>query len=178
MSRQDEQRGTRRMLFGASVIAIALLAAVLIWVFGFSPGVITGRNIGSGHATATVPRSNQVSGASGVGKLGASGVPENSTSEKVQAIDKSAHPIELTQQQRDQIRSYFAGRSTARTDHATFTLSVGAAVPKQVDLQNLPPALSTILRGYEGDKYLLVKDELVVVDSQSRRVDAIVPGVG
>ena len=37
--------------------------------------------------------------------------------------------------------------------------------------------VTSIMDGYWGDKYLMVRNTLVIVDHQSRRVVAIVPGV-
>jgi hypothetical protein len=37
--------------------------------------------------------------------------------------------------------------------------------------------VADVLHGYNGDKYLLVRDQLVVVDTQARRIVALVPGV-
>jgi hypothetical protein len=57
------------------------------------------------------------------------------------------------------------------------SLTVGAAVPRQIELRDLPTAVADALHGYNGDKYLLVRDQLVIVDGQARRVVALVPGV-
>jgi hypothetical protein len=35
-----------------------------------------------------------------------------------------------------------------------------------------------VIGGYQGDDYLLVGDQLVIVDPSARRVVAIVPGIG
>jgi hypothetical protein len=51
-------------------------------------------------------------------------------------------------------------------------------VPHQVALKDIPPEITQVMNGYQGDQYLLVQDEMVIVDQHSRRVVAIVPAVG
>jgi hypothetical protein len=59
-----------------------------------------------------------------------------------------------------------------------FSVAIGAAVPQQVKLQKLPSQISSVIGGYQGDDYLLVGDQLIIVDPSARRVVAIVPGIG
>jgi Protein of unknown function (DUF1236) len=59
-----------------------------------------------------------------------------------------------------------------------FSLVVGSSVPRDVELQNLSPEIADALGGYSGDQYLLVRDQLVIVDRSSRRIVALIPGVG
>jgi hypothetical protein len=50
-------------------------------------------------------------------------------------------------------------------------------VPAQAELHQLPGTVSSIMNGYQGDNYILVRDQLVIVDRESRRVVAIIPGI-
>ncbi len=86
--------------------------------------------------------------------------------------------MQLTANQREQIRSYFAGKNVNRLQSAGFSLAIGAAVPQQVELQKLPPEIWSVINGYQGDEYVLVGDQLVIVDPSARRVVAIVPSIG
>jgi len=89
----------------------------------------------------------------------------------------SATGLKLTDVQREQIRSYFAGKSANRLQSVDFSVAIGAAVPRQVELQKLPDQISSVLGGYQGDDYLIVGDQLVIVDQSARRVVAIVPNI-
>jgi hypothetical protein len=102
---------------------------------------------------------------------------ENSTGEAAQ-IEQSATPLKLTDSQREQVRSYFSGKNVERLQSVGFSLAIGAAVPQQVQLQKLPPEVSSVIGGYQSDDYVLVGDQLVIVDSGARRVVAIVPNIG
>jgi hypothetical protein len=89
----------------------------------------------------------------------------------------STPSVSLTADQRNRLKAYFtkAGARDAETDKA-FTVAIGAAVPKQVDLQPFASELKTILPTYKGDQYVLVGDRLVIATPE-RRIVAIIPGV-
>jgi hypothetical protein len=73
---------------------------------------------------------------------------------------------------------YFAGKSANRLQSVDFSVAIGAAVPRKVELQKLPAQISSVIGGYQGDDYLIVGDQLVIVDRSARRVVAIVPNIG
>jgi hypothetical protein len=85
--------------------------------------------------------------------------------------------LRLTDEQRRRVRGQIAGRPEARVQTADFTISVGASVPPQVELQDLPMELADTLGGYHGSQYLIVRDQVVIID-ESRRIVAIIPNVG
>jgi hypothetical protein len=72
----------------------------------------------------------------------------------------------------------FAGKTAGRRQSVDFSLAIGAAVPQQVELQRLPPQISSVIGGYQGDDYVIVGDQLVIIDPSARRVVAIVSNVG
>lgn len=64
-----------------------------------------------------------------------------------------------------------------KVQKAPFEMMIGTAVPRQVVLKHRPPEIAQVMNGYQGDQYLLVQDEMVIVDHASHRVVAIVPAV-
>jgi hypothetical protein len=160
---------------------MALFAGVLVWP--------TAPNAQAGGATRPTPStgvlSNQGAGESQAGKNqtvapqqnSAVGSGQNSSGEAAE-IQRSATPLKLTDAQREQIRTYFAGKPADRSQSVDFSVAIGAAVPQQVKLQKLPSQISSVIGGYQGDDYLLVGDQLIIVDPSARRVVAIVPGIG
>lgn len=184
LSRQDERRGTRRLMLWGAGAAVVLFAACMIWLFAVVPNGELGVRT-RGPSSATGPHSNQGSGQSTTAKNGAvlpqqsatGGGGQNANGEAAQ-IDQGAAPLKLTDAQRQQISSYFAGKSTDRLQTADFAVSIGAAVPAQVKLQKLPSEISSALAGYRGDDFVLVGNQLVIVGENSRRVVAIVPDIG
>ena len=104
-----------------------------------------------------------------------SGRPQNAN-ENAREIDQSSAPLKLSDAQRERIRSMIAALpAPPRITNQPLTVSVGAAVPRQVPLKQLPTELATLLNGFQGDDYVLVGDQLVIVDAAVRRVVAIFP---
>ena len=187
LPRHEQRRGTGQAMMWGTGVAIALVAAVLAWAFIPAPngqqggtsqqrpspspstGVLTNQDAGGSQAAknnAVTPRQNSAGGSG-----------QNSSGEAAQ-IEQSATPLKLSDQQREQIRSYFSGKTAGRLQSANFSVAIGAAVPQQVDLQQLPPEISSVIGGYQGDDYVLVGDQLFIVDPSARRVVAIVPNIG
>jgi hypothetical protein len=136
-----------------------------------------------GSSSPTAPKSNQGAGESNAAKHNAilpekslTGGGGQSSSGEAAQIEQSAGPLKLGAAQRQQIKSYFAQKQSSRLNKVDFSLSVGAAVPRQIALHKLPAAITSALGGFQGDDYVLVGHQLVVVDDNSRRVVAIVPG--
>ena len=91
--------------------------------------------------------------------------------------DQTATPLKLSEAQRQQIRQYFASKPGQRMQSANFSLAIGAAVPQDVPLQKLPPEILSAMGGYQGNDYVLIGDQLVIVDPSARRVVALVPQI-
>jgi len=89
-------------------------------------------------------------------------------------ILRTARDIQVSDDQRRAINN-LVRRDQPNTPVHEFSLSIGAAVPRQVELNELPPEVTDVLHGYQGDKYFIMKDQFVIVETASRRVVAIVP---
>jgi hypothetical protein len=172
--------GTRRMLAVAVVIAAVLLVGGVLWP------LMTQNQIGTpkgGANPQTAPDTTATRGApaqqaaeSTVGRTNPAGQDTNNARQK--NIKQSSHALQLSSEQRQQLKDVIARQSDApKIQKAPFEPMIGAAVPRQVDLKDLPPEITEILQGYWGDQYVLVQDQMVIVDQHSRRVVAIVPAV-
>jgi len=86
--------------------------------------------------------------------------------------------VSLTAEQRERLRRYFSqpGRDKKNESDAAFTVSVGAAIPRQITLQPLAHELEGILPDYKGDQYVVVGGRLVIA-TPDRRIVAIIPNV-
>jgi cytoskeletal protein RodZ len=185
LPRREQRRGTNQAMMWGVGLAIVLFAAVLVWVFVMPPNGQLGDTTRQRPSPSTGVLANQGAGESQAGKnqtvtprqSPATGSGQNSSGEAAE-IEQSATPLKLTDAQREQVRAYFAGKSADRLQSVDFSIAVGAAVPQQVELQKLPPQISSVIGGYQGDDYLIVGDQLVIVDPSARRVVAIVPNVG
>jgi len=185
-SLREQRRSTRGVfLWGGSGVLLLLCAVILVWVFVFVPQGGPGRSGEPQASGSTGVLSNQGSGESAAAKNNAVtpqtseklGTGQNSPGAAAQ-IEQSAEPLKLTDQQRQQIRDFFAKQKGDRANGVNFTLAIGSAVPQDVPLQKLPDEVSSALGGYQADQYIIVGNQLVIVEPNARRVVAIVPGVG
>jgi uncharacterized protein DUF1236 len=102
---------------------------------------------------------------------------EPSEDARAREIAGPTAPLALTTEQRDKIRGQVAGPREARVDTSEFKPTLGTIVPPHVLLHHLPAELADIMGGYHGSDYLIVRDQLVIVDPNVRRIVAVVPGV-
>jgi Spy/CpxP family protein refolding chaperone len=172
--------GTRRMFVGAAVVAAVLAIGVTIWP------LVTQNQVGTpkgGANPATAPDTTGSRGApaqqaaeSTVGKNDPAGNDSNGS--RAKDIKQSSQTLQLNPQQRQQIKDVIARQTDPpKVQKAPFELMIGTAVPRQVELKDIPPEITHAMNGYWGDEYLLVEDEMVIVDQHSRRVVAIIPSV-
>jgi Protein of unknown function (DUF1236) len=103
--------------------------------------------------------------------------PDDATGGRARELKHTAEPLSLTPEQRERLRALIGQDNLPRADELPFSLQVGAAVPRQVELRDLPPEASRILNGYAEDQYVVIRGKLVIVDHLSRRVAAIIPDV-
>jgi len=105
------------------------------------------------------------------------GLPGNDTSETEQLRRSSAGNLSLSEAQRDKIKGYFSRSSIPREESVNLSLSVGASVPRQAPTHDFPQDLEEALPAYRGTLYVRARDQLVIIDRDTRRIVAIIPGV-
>ena len=155
-----------------------MLFVVLVWVTAPNgpPGITS-----HPRPSATNGKlANQGSGESQAGKNNNVMPRQNSTvgsGQNAAQIEQTETPLKLSEAQRQQILQYFASKPGQRMQSANFSLAIGAAVPQEVPLQKLPPEISSAMGAYQGNDYVLVGDQLVIVDPTARRVVALVPQI-
>jgi len=173
--------GTRRLFAGAAVVAVLLTIGFTVWPFVTQNQTGTPKG-GANPATAsdtTGSRSApaQKAAESTVGKNDPAG-QEDPSGGRARAIKQNSQALQLNQQQRQEIKAAIGHQpDIPKIDRAPFELMIGTSVPRQVRLKDVPPEITQVMNGYWGDQYVLVQDEMVIVDQHSRRVVAIVPAV-
>jgi hypothetical protein len=84
--------------------------------------------------------------------------------------------VQLSQDQRTKIKDVIVrDRNVARVNSASFSVSVGAKVPRDVHISVLPPEVVTIVPEYRGFEYVLVGDQLLIIDPNTLEIVAILP---
>ena len=176
-----QERRRNRIPMWSWIAGLVLLAIVLGWGFVELAGKLQGdRTLSSYH------RTNQESGQSVTARQGpvvpktnpSTGARPQNANENAREIDQGTAPLKLSDEQRQKIMSLIAAiPAPPRVKNQPFTVSVGAAVPQQVPLKQIPTDLASALNGFQGDDYVLVGNQLVIVDAAVRRVVAIIPEV-
>jgi hypothetical protein len=84
--------------------------------------------------------------------------------------------VQLTQDQRTKIKDVVVGgRNVARADNVNFNIRVGVAVPRTVHVAVLPADVVTIVPEYRGFEYVVVGDQLLIIDPNTLEIVAILP---
>jgi hypothetical protein len=88
---------------------------------------------------------------------------------------RSVGSTTLSSDQTTRLHEIIAGGNLQRVNHADFALSVGTRVPNTVTLYAVPATIVDILPQYRGFEYVVVRDELVIIDPETLEVVAVLP---
>ena len=84
--------------------------------------------------------------------------------------------VQLSQDQRTKIKNVVVGGgNVARADNVDFNIRVGVAVPRTVHIAVLPAEVVTIVPEYRGFEYVVVGDQLLIIDPNTLEIVAILP---
>jgi hypothetical protein len=86
--------------------------------------------------------------------------------------------VNINDQQRTRISASMSHLNVQPLKNVNFSLSVGTAVPRDVRLQPLPAEVVEVVPQYRGYNFVLVKDEMVIVEPSSYQIVAVVPFSG
>jgi hypothetical protein len=84
--------------------------------------------------------------------------------------------VKLSQDQRTRIQHIIVGNNNvARVDHPNFSVTVGAAIPRTVHVTVLPEDIVAIVPEYRGFDYVLVGDQILIIDPHTLEIVEIIP---
>ena len=84
--------------------------------------------------------------------------------------------VELSERQRTQIKGLIVkGRNVPRVNSSNFSVAVGSAVPRDVHVAPLPPDVIRVVPEYRGFDYVVVRDQLLIIDPDTMKVIAVLP---
>jgi hypothetical protein len=95
---------------------------------------------------ATGERSQQEAGESEAGKHDVA--TGKSQQERFGQVTGSVNPVKLTGEQRERLGALLKRQSFPRVEHFPYSISVGASVPRQIELWDLPLEIADALGGY------------------------------
>ncbi|MDA9524435.1 hypothetical protein XI06_30160 [Bradyrhizobium sp. CCBAU 11434] len=86
--------------------------------------------------------------------------------------------ININDQQRTRVSQSIARLDVRPLTSVNFSVSVGTVVPRDVRLQQLPADVVEIVPQYRGYDFVIVKDEIVIVEPSSYKIVATLPYSG
>jgi hypothetical protein len=82
----------------------------------------------------------------------------------------------LDTRKRTEFRSSITRLGVSPLRDVAFGLAVGTAIPRSVSLHRLPPTIVEIVPEYEGYDFVLVRDDIVIVDPDTYEIVDVIPG--
>jgi hypothetical protein len=105
--------------------------------------------------------------------------PSQDRRSRTQAQEPSGDkPAQLSETQRTQIGTTVRKeRNLRRVERSSinFTINVGTAVPRSMNLAPLPGSVLTLVPAYRGYLYIVVGDDLLIVHPRTYEIVAIIP---
>jgi hypothetical protein len=92
-----------------------------------------------------------------------------------QGTQGSTGIVALNTQQQTQVGQTIAQHKVQPLSNVSFSIAIGTAVPRSVQLRALPADLASFVPQYRGYSYFVVEDEVVIVDPASYQIVTIMP---
>jgi hypothetical protein len=80
----------------------------------------------------------------------------------------------LTGEQRSKISTNIRQTNVKRETNVNFNISVGAVVPRTMTLHALPPTVVEVYPQWRGYRFVLVEDEILIIEPGSYRIVAVI----
>jgi hypothetical protein len=80
----------------------------------------------------------------------------------------------LSSEQRTKITTVIRSQHIAPATNVNFSISVGTRVPRDVSFHPLPAEVVTIYPEWRGYEFILVNDQIVVVDPRTFEIVAVI----
>ena len=87
---------------------------------------------------------------------------------------KSSPPAALSAEQHAKIWTTLRGEKTERLSNVPFSSTVGEIVPGTVHLYSLPASILEYAPQYRDYEYILVGDEILIIDPRTLRIVAVI----
>ncbi|MGN7124243.1 DUF1236 domain-containing protein, partial [Methylorubrum thiocyanatum] len=81
----------------------------------------------------------------------------------------------LSSTQRTEFRQSITRSNVRAVSNVNFAVRVGTAIPRSVSLHPLPPAILTLVPAYRGLQFILVGDDIVIIDPDTYEIVDVIP---
>lgn len=121
--------------------------------------------------TNTAQQPQQGAGSTNTAQQPAAG--QNSTASSSTNVN-----VNINDQQRTRISASISRLNVQPVTNVNFSLSVGTVVPADVRLQPLPAEVVEVVPQYRGYDFVLVRDEIVIVEPSTKKIVTVLPYSG
>lgn len=83
--------------------------------------------------------------------------------------------VQLSQTQRSKIQSIIGHSRAARVTNVDFNVAVGVTIPRSVHVEVLPETIVEVVPQFEGFDYIIVGDNILIIDPDSLEIVDIIP---
>jgi hypothetical protein len=90
-----------------------------------------------------------------------------------QTVGQAGAGAKLSSEQRTKITTVIRDQHIAPVTNVNFSIAVGTRVPRDVTFHPLPAEIVTIYPDWRGYEFILVRDQIVVVDPQTFEIVAV-----
>jgi hypothetical protein len=98
---------------------------------------------------------------------------EGKSSRSSQTVGQAGAGAKLSTEQRTKITTVIKGERVAPVTNVNFSISVGTRVPHDVSFHPLPAEVVTIYPEWRGYEFILVRDQIVVIDPRTFEIVAV-----
>jgi hypothetical protein len=91
-----------------------------------------------------------------------------------QTVGQAGAGAKLSSEQRTKITTVIRDQHIAPVNNVNFSISVGTRVPRDVSFHPLPAEIVTIYPDWRGYEFILVRDQIVVVNPQTFEIVAVI----
>jgi hypothetical protein len=99
--------------------------------------------------------------------------PRRAEEGKSQTTGQAGAGAKLSSEQRTRITTVIREQHVAPVTHVNFSISIGTRVPRDVSFHPLPAEIVTIYPEWRGYEFILVNDQIVVVDPRTFEIVAV-----
>jgi len=93
--------------------------------------------------------------------------------DRSQTVGQAGAGAKLSSEQRTKITTVIRDQHIAPVTNVNFAISVGTRVPRDVTFHPLPAEIVTIYPDWRGYEFILVRDQIVVVDPRTFEIVAV-----
>jgi hypothetical protein len=98
---------------------------------------------------------------------------KSGTESRSQTVGQAGAGAKLSTEQRTRITTVIRDQHVAPLNTVNFSIAVGTRVPRDVTFHRLPAEIVSIYPEWRGYEYILVRDQILVVDPQTFEIVAV-----